>query len=162
MRIRRAVIDVILSRVHHGCASFEKRQRSKRLQPEGCRVPTCLRSVLLSFSLSPFSLVCVALFSFIPWLFFTHTFNFFSFLFPFFSFPAGLCNLRTSEIFVSWNAANWPKINTHVEECYPFSLSFSLLPHSESLCYCRSFASSVVTDRYIASETFSSNVSHNI
>lgn len=98
-RIRGAAINTILSRVRHGCASFERRQRSKR-QTSSWRVSRADVSSLapplflsLHFPLSlggPFFFHSVSSSR-------THTSNFFFSPFPFFSFPAGLCNPRTSE-----------------------------------------------------------------
>lgn len=120
-------------------------------------MPTCLHSDSppFFFSLSP-----VYPSSFVLCLFFT-LLNFFCFLYfrSSHSPPGYATRGQARGIFASWNAANWPKINTHVEECYPFSFSLSLLPRFESLYYRRSLAPSVVIDRYRVSETFSFNAS---
>lgn len=125
-----------------------------RHRAEGCRVPTCLHSVLLSFSLAfPLSLGS-PLFFHSPSLLYARTLLIsFSLYFRSSHSPPGYAiRGQARGLFASWNVANWPKINTHVEECYPFSLSlsFSLLPRSIIVA----LSPSVVIDRYSHRDVF--------
>lgn len=139
--IRGTAINVILSRVRHARLArllrVDRGAKDKH-QDEGCRVPTCLRSTsLLSRSLLlGFSLSLLESSPFFHSLSRLHTRTLlisFSLYFRSSHSPPGYAiRERARGIFASWNAANWPKINTHVEECYPFSLSFALLPRPES------------------------------
>lgn len=133
-------------------------QKTEELKGVACR-----RVFVRSVSASPIRLV-VPLFFHSPSLLHARTLPIsFSLYFRSSHSPPGYAiRGRAREIFASWNAANWPKINSHVEECYPFSLTFSLPPRFESLRYRNSLAPSVVIDRYTTNEIFSSNASHSI
>jgi len=139
-RIKGATINVILSRLTVARRLRGDRGAKDRRRAEGCRVPMCLRSVFfLSFSLSPgfsLSLGNPLFFHSLP-LLRAHALPI-SFS-PYFrsshSPPGYAIRERARKIFASWNAANWPKINTCQRMLPLFSL---LLPHYESLCGRRS------------------------
>lgn len=150
------------------CVACERRQRSKtdiKLKGVACRRVFALSPHLFFFLPLDFSLSLGS-----PLFFHSmshlHTRTLLTSFFLYFrsshSPPGYAIRGRARGIFASRNAANWPKINTHVKECYPFSLSFFLLLRSESLYYRPSLAPSVVIDRFTANKTFSSNISHRI
>lgn len=115
--------------------TFPRRHAQRVVREETCKRQTSSRRVSradvssLGFSTLFFlsSLSPVYPSSFALCLFFTLLTFFLYLLFSRSSHsPPGYATCEQARgIFASWNAANWPKINTHVEECYPFSLSFS-------------------------------------